>query len=504
MAQRTSPAVSPGLPRWPLVISIGATFSIMLIALAIIVDQHRQVGRHALENSENLLRLIERDIGRNIEVLDLSLQAVVAGLAKPDVLALNPDLQRLVLFDHSVTATGLGAMVAFDGSGRIFLDAASKVPRVIDPVSDRDYFQAQREHDSGLFISRPYKSRLIGTDVIGLSRRVSNPDGRFAGVALASIQLSYFTDLLTKLKIGSGGVVSLVRTDGTILVRHAPGLLTRSDNIAGSEVFRRILAERTGSLSAVSAIDGVERMYTFTQVGSLPLMLTVALASSDIFADWWTRSVVIGLVLLTICGIIIGLTIVLTYQLHSRAKIERSLVEANEQLERLSSTDGLTQIGNRRRFDASINREIRRSARTGEALSLVLLDVDLFKSFNDRYGHQEGDRALKAVADVLGRCASRAGDSAYRVGGEEFALLLPNTPLSGALKVAEDIRRQVRALERPHAGNRDGIVTVSLGAAALAADDAAGLYARADAALYDAKRNGRDRAMPPPAEKLAA
>ena len=167
-------------------------------------------------------------------------------------------------------------------------------------------------------------------------------------------------------------------------------------------------------------------------------------------------------------------------------------VDLVRRLEHLSRVDALTGLGNRRAFDEALLAELARAQRSGGALSLVMIDVDHFKTFNDRHGHLAGDEALADVARVLSE-TGRAEDLACRVGGEEFALLLPGAGEASAGEVAERMRRGVEA----HPG-RFGPVTVSLGVAAWDAGrhrDGAGLRAAADARLYAAKAGGRNRVV---------
>jgi diguanylate cyclase (GGDEF)-like protein len=159
-----------------------------------------------------------------------------------------------------------------------------------------------------------------------------------------------------------------------------------------------------------------------------------------------------------------------------------------------SRRDALTGLPNRRAFDEELAREVARSARTGAPLGLVVLDVDRFKAVNDGHGHPAGDAVLREVAARAG-AAVRQGDLAARIGGEEFALLLPGADLPGAAELAERVRAAVAAAP-VSAGDRTIAVTVSLGCAVLApGEPPEALLGRADARLYEAKRSGRDRVM---------
>ncbi|MCV2370697.1 diguanylate cyclase domain-containing protein [Roseateles oligotrophus] len=174
-----------------------------------------------------------------------------------------------------------------------------------------------------------------------------------------------------------------------------------------------------------------------------------------------------------------------------------SLIETQVQaLQRLSLTDALTGLSNRRGFDERIAQELATKSRGERKLALLTIDVDCFKRYNDRYGHPAGDRALAAVAQVLGSARGREGDMAARIGGEEFALLLPETDAAGALVMAERIRSLMHELALPHEDSPIApILTLSIGIAIAAADTPSTLIARADQALYQAKEQGRDRAV---------
>ncbi len=178
---------------------------------------------------------------------------------------------------------------------------------------------------------------------------------------------------------------------------------------------------------------------------------------------------------------------------------KQKLADANRELERLSSLDGLTGIANRRYFDTMFGREWRRALRETEPISLIMCDVDYFKLYNDSYGHQPGDECLKLVASTLAAAMQRPADLVARYGGEEFVFLLPGTHARGAIKIAERARQAVLALQLPHeASTVHDCVTLSMGAATMvpmlkhSADE---LLLAADKALYQAKEQGRNRVI---------
>lgn len=176
--------------------------------------------------------------------------------------------------------------------------------------------------------------------------------------------------------------------------------------------------------------------------------------------------------------------------------IKQVLVEANQVLHRLAHIDALTGVSNRRAFDFSLAQAWQKASKYHEPIALVMIDVDCFKAYNDRYGHKAGDECLQKVAQVLRLEVRRMSDIVARYGGEEFALILPNTPLHDASKIAWNLRQRVFDLQIPHQGSTVlDVVTISCGVACIwpshgyAQDD---LLRRADQALYKAKRAGRN------------
>ena len=178
---------------------------------------------------------------------------------------------------------------------------------------------------------------------------------------------------------------------------------------------------------------------------------------------------------------------------------ERKLLE--DKLEALALTDGLTSVANRRAFDAALDRGWTETLAKGSRMSLLLLDIDQFKRFNDHFGHQVGDDCLRTVAAAVRGAIISADATVARFGGEEFAVVLPHAEANAAAAVAEAVRAEVEAMGLPHPGNAEcgGAVTVSIGAATAMAQAGgtmtmpAGLLQAADMALYKAKHNGRNR-----------
>ena len=184
-------------------------------------------------------------------------------------------------------------------------------------------------------------------------------------------------------------------------------------------------------------------------------------------------------------------------EITERKRVETALQEANQKLEQLATHDGLTHSANRRYFDEYLQQEWQRMTREQQPLSLILLDVDCFKAYNDYFGHQQGDEGLVAIAQAIRQAVKRSVDLLARYGGEEFGVILPNTRRSGAESVAQAIQAEIKALRLPHPKSRvNDYLTVSMGIASVVptpSQAAADLVAAADSALYQAKRRGRDR-----------
>ena len=180
----------------------------------------------------------------------------------------------------------------------------------------------------------------------------------------------------------------------------------------------------------------------------------------------------------------------------NRKAEEARLHQALDEAEELASSDSLTGVANRRRFDEHLHGEWLRAIRAGTPTSILMLDVDYFKQYNDRYGHLAGDECLKEIATIIGSCIRRQTDLEARFGGEEFAVVLPNTDLVGALYIGEQIRQAVQERHIPHEGNTWEVVTVSIGCATAVPQRGSlctELIESADRALYDAKSSGRNR-----------
>ncbi|MEX6675622.1 sensor domain-containing diguanylate cyclase [Pseudomonas sp. W2Oct36] len=467
-----------------------AVAAILAIVTWLLFRELGTANEAAVRSANNVVQLIDADVQRNAELYDTSLLGLIAAWRRPDVMTISPELRQLVLFDRATAAPFKGDVVLLDDTGRIVADSTSLTPR-LDNFSDRPGFQKHRGSGSlALVVDGPFLSRWGFKDLcISFSRRLPSANGQFVGIASASMRLSYFDQLFRTLDIGPTSTVNLLSADGVMLARQ-PDDNNRTfigQNFSMRPNFKRILREVNGSFAAISELDGAERLYTFSRVGDLPLIVVVAQSRDDVYALWKRNALLVASATGLLCLGILSLSWLLGRQLRLRQNAERELAG-------LASTDGLTGLANRRRLDQVLKQEWARGMRSERPLALLMIDVDHFKAFNDRHGHHGGDVALRSVAQTLTASIRRPGDLAARYGGEEFMVVLPETDKAGACVIAEKLRLAIEAL--PPFAEDTVPITVSIGVAThlpATHDLPEPLFHAADRALYRAKKQGRNR-----------
>ncbi|TDN61390.1 sensor domain-containing diguanylate cyclase [Paraburkholderia sp. BL10I2N1] len=456
----------------------------------VLYESRNDAYEHAEENARNLMLVIERDIARNVELYDLSLQAAVDGVADPQVMALSPKIRSEVLFDRAASGKYLGSIFVMNERGDIIIDSRF-MPARVGNFADRDYFTVHRDHrNTGLYIGKPYASRLRdGALTIALSRRITRADGSFGGVVVGTLSIDYFRALLDGLSVGEHGTAAVVETNGTMITRLPYDRNVVGRDIRNAPVFIQAMSRNDGAFTGTASIDGIRRLYVYRRLAGLPLIVDVAPAEADIYAGWQQRARRLAILMAVFSAIIVGGSLVLSRELQRRQLAESRLT-------RLARTDALTGLCNRGTFDETLQKEWQRAHRTGRPLSLLFVDIDQFKAYNDYYGHQAGDEVLRIIAQCLALCVRRPADEVARYGGEEFVVTLPDTDPAGAMGMAETIRHAVYDLDIEHVQSRYGRVTVSIGVVTTqdrAAHDGAVLVKMADSALYEAKSTGRNR-----------
>jgi diguanylate cyclase (GGDEF)-like protein len=248
-----------------------------------------------------------------------------------------------------------------------------------------------------------------------------------------------------------------------------------------------------GAYAGVGPVDSTPRLYVRSAQTSL-FFVVVGKPLASILSLWHREVIRIGAIMLVLIIVVVGTTLFLAREIGRRA-------EAEDRLEELATTDALTGLKNRRKFDIEIDAEWRRAARNQTPVAVLMIDADHFKAYNDTYGHQAGDQVLVGIAICISDSVRRAGDCPARYGGEEFAVLLPGLSAVEAFAVAETIRLKVEQWsEDPN------VTTVSVGVASMtptAAIDWAYLIEAADRALYAAKANGRNQSVVAAVPQLA-
>ncbi len=351
------------------------------------------------------------------------------------------------------------------------------------------------------------------------------------------MNLSWIESLLADVLSGRNITASIVDRDGVLVARYP-----KNENLAGNDIRRTPLFQKIASAAATSFtaadLDGTTRVFATARLGDNTHLVVgedrgqvlaninhqinvayIVIAAAVLFAllgTWWGSERFILRPLRTLAtkaerygggdfSLHAGafkwppefapLNQALERMAQQLAARENVLIEENRQLETLAQLDGLTGVANRRSFDARLRAEWSASAQSSQPLSLLMIDVDHFKRFNDRYGHPAGDACLKAIAACLSRGELRRNDFIARYGGEEFAVVLPALTSAAAMEIAERLRLAVFALALENNQSPLGRITISVGVAGLVSDgskDAGALIEAADAALYNAKRRGRN------------
>ena len=367
-------------------------------------------------------------------------------------------------------------------------------------VSDREYFQVQNQPATrGFHIARTVHSRVTNKWGIPVSIPVTNSASHIR-VVYGAIELDNLNRLQRPLLASQEESIYLIRRDGVVLSRTPliPEMLGTS--ISDIPAWTANASHRKGVfITDDPPFAGVKRIVAFSQMQEYPLIIIVTAPLEAVLMPWRKE-----VALLFFLGLVFSIGFLLMSVKLARAvranelayiEIEKQaeyLQIANKALSLLSITDKLTQLHNRLKLDESLVNETNRAKRYKNDFSIVILDIDHFKTINDTYGHQIGDTALTQVAGILKQCA-RDTDIVGRWGGEEFLIILPETPADKAYAFAEKLRHQVSSCQLPTVGH----LTASIGVAHFdpITDTPASLLKRADKALYEAKHTGRNKVV---------
>jgi len=453
-------------------------------AMNLALSQSRQAEDTFLQ-TELSLRQVQRD-------LQLQLATRIQGA---DLSNTMRELQRRLPQLHG--------LFYYDQDGKWIATSAQRAPNNINN-SDREYFTFQRHNRrNSVHIGPVINSRSTGDLVIPVSLRVSDASGGFKGVLLATIKVDFFRRFYSYYELGARDVLVLMLADSTVLYARPMPDSYIGKNLSASPLFQEMLAKMDrGSGQWKSVLDGQARIFGFARSDRYPIIVAAGYNSDDLFHVWVNRraqDILLSIILL-LTILLLGVfqlrqaRSVLRYQ-QELTQLRDELHSANLALNQLAHVDGLTGLANRREFDRFLHQALAHAAASGKPLTLIMMDIDFFKHYNDTYGHIAGDKCLKAIAEVLASVGARRSDIAARYGGEEFALILPDTPFDEGMTIAHRVVEAVRIRQLAHISSPKGQVTISAGCATTATSatlSAVKLLEYADHALYRAKREGRD------------
>lgn len=454
-------------------------FAVCLSAALVGVEswQMWNVREAGLRNARDTAASLAQSIALQAETTFKTADTVVASIGqRVEAEGVGPPaLERLygLMTSLAEALPAIHEMGITDKDGNAIVKSLKRDPHGMN-YSERDYFRFLKQNDSrSVYVGEPVKSKIDGSLNITISRRINDANGGFAGVVVSSVSMDFFRQMFESVQAKSGVHISLDAGTGAVLARSHP---TFGDNEYEA------LSGAAGALEYVSPNDHVRRVGAYSRLAGYPMLALVARDSDDILATW--RLQVRNHAAVMFC--VLWAIAFLGYRLDQASRATR--IQALR--------DTLTGLPNRRCLNDAVDVEFRRAARGGRALSYIMADIDLFKNFNDSYGHQAGDDCLVAVANAIQGVLERAGDMAARYGGEEIAILLPDTDVAGAMRIAECAQRAVAELRIPHQASPNGFVTVSAGVASCPAvtpsDSSAALLRAADLALYAAKAAGRN------------
>ncbi len=458
-----------------------------------------RVFASSYEVSENLDRVRRGDRGQAVKRLGDYLSSVQERFT---------DYHELIVVDRN------GGAVASSAGGSA------------GPVElPEDWVEQARSRDA--ILGRVYWDTTAGKPLMTLGVPISTTDGRFLGALAAQLDLAPVAAALKTFAAEQSGALYLITGRGDLVVSSAGVDQTLMSQRLRPRALERLMQEERAPIEYTD-YQGTDVLGALAPIRRLDWAIIADIPADEAYAQvarLRTLALVTVSALLVVIGglaYLLGLTIVLPLDRMARGARQVAggdlavalpvvgagevayvtevfndmvtrLRQGREELERLSRTDGLTGLPNRRNLMETLEKEVRRAKRNERPFSLLMVDVDQFKRYNDTFGHLAGDDVLKGLADVLA-AAIRTADYAARYGGEEFTVVLPETPLDGATEVAERIRERMQ--EHPF-GTSGSTVTLSIGIAEFPSDGETveAVIAGADSALYAAKAHGRNRVV---------
>ncbi|WP_170826935.1 sensor domain-containing diguanylate cyclase [Magnetovibrio blakemorei] len=473
-----------------LFIFVGVTTGTVMV----ITDDRKQEIVNAAKTMQSLAMVLSKEADSTLALADTVLSNLIKDLDlhRLDAFSDAQHIHKVLEHQHQIMQGG-GEVPSFAHLFILGPDGSVVANSVTYPTpklnaAERDFFVYHRDHPSyELHISQPDYSKITQERVIFLTKRLEDPSGTFLGIIGIHLKLRHFDHIYGSLELPPGGTVTIIRSDGWGVYRYPMAESFFKKSIQDHAGFRKMMGQRAGYLKTTkSPYDSTLRVAGFYASDKYPLLSIVTVTHDSILINWLQSAIQISIM------VGVGVLFIIALAFFSY----RQLGHLNYALE-LSSHDSLTKLRNRRAFDDRIGEEWRRAIRGAYPVSLLFVDVDFFKLYNDEYGHRTGDKCLIKIAQAMEKDFVRAGEFVARYGGEEFVVLLPNTDLSGAEKSAMHLLKAVQGLQIEHKQSSvSAYVTVSIGIASLVPvqnmnkDD---LVEMADSALYAAKHAGRNQ-----------
>ncbi len=406
-----------------------------------------------------------------------------------------------------------------------------------------EWFQRAKLADEAVF-SKPFKNRITQEPSIVFAAPIKNDKKTVVAIVAGIVALNQpelFKYLYTSLESGKTNILVISPRYKLFIASSTPGMVLKPTPELGVNLLHDKAMKGYRGVGVTVNAYGIEELVAITSVESTGWFVVVRQPTNEAFQplNQLTTSLAVYnvlLIILLILIIIIALVVMhsplkkVTLSVREMARGDRplekltvkykdevgELVEgfnrlvdtidertdeleiANRKLARLSITDGLTGLGNRRYFDEKLEQEWNRASRTQQPLALGMIDVDWFKKYNDHYGHQMGDECLKKIADVLASTINRTGDLSARYGGEEFVFIAPATDAEGVQAIAEKFRKNLQLLAIPHFESKFGVVSASIGVVVMMPTKEGApkkIVNLADKALYMAKEQGRNQVV---------
>jgi diguanylate cyclase (GGDEF)-like protein len=521
----------------------GIRLRLMLLALLAVVpltlDRVRVLEASRTERIEiatnEMMELASRGAEQQNEMV-ITVRALVQAAARSYVTASAPRGEQCAdLLDGFIRdMLWISSLSVVGADGKINCSTEPKAEGL--NISDRSYFR--RALNSGEFVMSDYlKGRATGLSLMIASFATTTKSSEPV-VVIAAMNLEWMGGFAALVSRRPGIVVDLIDAKGTVLARYPHSVVTPGQQLNGHPLVTAMLSSSEGDITT-EGFDGTRRIYGYVSLPWTSARLAVGLAEAEILnridrnifiayaqlaffgflallAAWFAGEKLIVAPIRTLAhrAARLGrgefdaplqtgswsaefkvLAAAFDDMAHKLAEREHELRTANRHLTELATRDELSGLANRRGFDARLEAEWGLAAELQRPVGLLMIDVDHFKLFNDRYGHLEGDHCLRGVGEVLSKISKGEADFGARYGGEEFVLLLPGADLTKAVEIAERLRRTVESLSFANTQSPWGFVTVSVGVASLVPeenDSVEKLVEAADAGLYAAKRRGRN------------